>query len=295
MASGELTDSTMIRRVLPKVWAFDLEWVPDAAAGRTLLVLPPDLGEREVFEAMWAAAGATGENPQPYLKPLMCRVASAAMVERVEREAGPATVRLCSLPKAGDLDEAQLVATFLTALGEHRPQLVGFNSVAADLRVLVQRGMLLGVRAPGFCEQPQRPWEGPNYFYPNSEWNVDLMRLTGGGGRSAPALRELAALAGIPAKTNGSGDAVAEMWLRGEHDRIVSYNECDAVTTYLVWLRSAHFAGCFTTDEYLAEQGLAEDLLEREGASKEHLADYLDRWREGRRQRGDLRALAAAG
>lgn len=256
--------------------------MPDAEAGRALLALPPGLPERETFEAMWAAGGATDTNPQPYLKPLMGRVASAAVVERVERAGGAVVVRLCSLPKPGAMSEAALVSSFLSALGDRKPQLVGFNSVSADLRVLVQRGVMLGLRAPGFCEQPLRPWEGPNYFYPHSEWNVDLMRVLGGRGAGTPSLRELALLSGIPAKTNGCGSGVAELWLRGERERIVAYNECDAVTTYLLWLRVAHFAGCFSAEEYDAEQALVEEMLVREGQAKRHMAEYLEAWREAR-------------
>ena len=51
----------MFKTVAKDVWAFDVEWVPDADAGRRLHQLPQDVEEAEVFEAMWKAGGATEE------------------------------------------------------------------------------------------------------------------------------------------------------------------------------------------------------------------------------------------
>ena len=58
------------------------------------------------------------------------------------------------------------------------------------------------------------------------------------------------------------------------------YNECDALTTYLVWLRLAHFAGFFDDAEYAREQQFVADLLQMEIAKgdKKHLEEYLDAW-----------------
>ena len=49
----------MFKTVAKDVWAFDVEWVPDADAGRRLHQLPHDVEESEVFEAMWKAGGAS--------------------------------------------------------------------------------------------------------------------------------------------------------------------------------------------------------------------------------------------
>jgi predicted PolB exonuclease-like 3'-5' exonuclease len=76
------------------------------------------------------------------------------------------------------------------------------------------------------------------------------------------------------------GNQVAALWLAGDLRQIVEYNEFDALTTYLVWLRLAHFAGHFTAEEYAAEQALVESLLEEQSAKPEraHLRKYLDEW-----------------
>ena len=60
----------------------------------------------------------------------------------------------------------------------------------------------------------------------------------------------------------------------------MEYNEFDALTTYLLWLRLAHFGGHFTSEEYAEEQERLRELLHaqsRQGA-RPHLARYLDEW-----------------
>ena len=52
------------------------------------------------------------------------------------------------------------------------------------------------------------------------------------------------------------------------------------MTTYLVWLRIAHFAGFFSDDQYREEQDLVRSMLEEKAQSpeNEHLAAYLEEW-----------------
>jgi 3'-5' exonuclease len=266
----------MLRTVHDTVWAFDLEWVPDTVAGRALYGLPDDAEDRAVCEAMWQAAGAAPEHPRPFLKTALCRVASAALVQRRVKD-DRVCVALCSLPRCGDdpTDETALLRTLLDALGQYRPQLVGFNSRSADLHLLVQRGVARGLHAPGLCRQEPRPYDGVNYFYRYGESHVDLMEILGGRGSSAVSLREMAVLIGLPAKPRVGGSGVADLWLDGRYDEIVAYNECDAVTTYLLWLRTAHFAGCFTAEEYARELRVVEEVLQREvEGGKLHLEAY---------------------
>ena len=274
----------VFRTVQPTVWAFDCEWVPDADAGRCLLGLDPEMPEEEVFEAMWAHAGATPDAPRPFLKTVACRVASIAVVERRVCTSGEVALHLCALPRDADDPEDVLLTAFFDALARRRPQLVGFNSHGADLKVLVQRGVVRGLAAPGLCRRPDRPWEGPDYFHPHSEWNVDLMRILGGRGAVCPTLHEIATLSGIPCKAlddrSTSGADVAALWLAGRRHDIRRYNEVDAVTTYLLWLRTARFAGLFSSEEMAEEEGRLEALLEHHAEEgKTHLGAFLDRWR----------------
>jgi 3'-5' exonuclease len=274
----------LIRDVLERVWAFDLEWVPDPLAGRLLYALPDSLGDAEVLQEMWRVGGANELDPTPFLKTVVCRIVSIAVVERRSRGPGEVPIlNLLSLPRQpgnpAEAREADVVGTFLEALGKYQPQLVGFNSRDSDLRILIQRGLVLGVQAAEFSRRPDKPWEGVDYFVRGSDSNVDLKEILGGWGKSVPSLHELAVQSGIPGKLDVDGDDVARLWLEGRLGEIVAYNEMDALTTYLVWLRLAHFAGHFSEGEYDAEQSLVRALVTREiAAGKEHLGRYLEEW-----------------
>jgi len=267
----------VIKSVRDRVWAFDLEWIPDPLAGRLVHGIPDSVeSPREIMEVMWREGGASEADPTPFLKTVLCRIVSIAVVERrTKGEEGEPTLALLSLPKDPTLDEeareANLVGTFLEAIGKHRPQLVGFNSADSDLKILIQRGVILGVQASGFSQRPDKPWE---------DWNIDLKKLVGGFGKATPSLHELAVQCGIPGKLGVDGNDVAAMWLEGRLPEIVAYNEFDALTTYLVWLRMAHFSGHFSASAYEREQGHVRALIERESAAgaKPHLARYLAEW-----------------
>ncbi len=268
----------MIKSVKERVWAFDLEWVPDPLAARLLHdASDPAATPRALMEVLWRAGGATEEDPTPFLKTAVCRIVSIAVVERrgkVDDE--KPLVTLLSQPRdpknPDETREASLVTRFFERVGDLRPQLVGFNSQDSDLKILIQRGVILGVRAEKFSERPDKPWE---------DWNVDLKQIVGGWGKAVPSLHELAVQSGIPGKLDVDGNDVAGMWLEGRLAEIVAYNEYDALTTYLVWLRIAHFSGHFSTPAYEREQAHVEALLERETAAgaRPHLVRYLEEWR----------------
>lgn len=275
----------MFKSVQPIVWAYDVEWVPDPNAGRILLNLPPDLSDEAVVQHMWTQGGATEADPMPYLKTVMCRIVSIVALQRRQHEDGRIALDLLTLPRdvsnPAQIDEATMIETFLDAAGRHCPQLVGYNSAEADLKILIQRAVVHGIQAQQFCARPDKPWEGVDYFARDTEYNIDLMRIVGGWGKSTPKLHEMATLSGIPGKMDVDGNAVAVLWLQGDHQRIVDYNECDAITTYLLWLRIAHLAGKFTSAQYEEEQERVRQLLTTEGnRGKDHLLKYLDVWQQ---------------
>ncbi|MBF0212424.1 MAG: 3'-5' exonuclease [Magnetococcales bacterium] len=271
----------MFKNIHKLVWAFDAEWVPNPEAGRRLHDLPPETPDLDVMRVLWKQGGATEENPQPYLKTILCRMVSIAAVQRHAHSDGRITLSLLSLPRdpAAPQSEKELIQRFLGAIGERHPQLVGYNSLAADLRILTQRAICLGIQAAAFAKRPAKPWEGVDYFAKGGDWHIDLKEYASPGwGPGTPSLHELAVLSGIPGKMDASGQDVPEMWLAGQLDQIIAYNERDALTTYLVWLRMAHFAGHFTPDEYHQEQLRTRELIRRESAHKPHLLDYLAAW-----------------
>ncbi|MEE3122865.1 MAG: 3'-5' exonuclease [SAR324 cluster bacterium] len=275
----------MFKQISQNVWAFDVEWVPDSDVGRRLFQLPNEMEEAEVFQKMWEAGGASEEDPMPYLKTVLCRVVSIAAVIRKQKDDQSVSLSLTSLPHHPEIPEEQqesaMLSTFLNAIGENKPQLVGFNSQRSDLKILVQRAVAQGIQAKEFAKRPNKPWEGVDYFDSKfSPVHVDLIEILGGHGKSTPSLHEMANVCGIPGKMGVEGKEVAPLWLEGRLPEIVAYNECDALSTYLIWLRTAHFGGFFSDQAYEEEQLRVRELLEREGAlpGKEHLLEFLEEW-----------------
>jgi len=274
----------MFKTVKNRIWAFDAEWIPDPLAGRMLYGLPDDMPNKEIFEVMWKKGGATEEDPMPYLKTVVCRIVSIAAVERL-LDGAEVKLHLLSLPRdskdTNQTDEQNVVGTFLSKVGEYKPQLVGFNSASADIKAMIQRSVVLGLSMPAFCKRPNKPWEGDDYFDSrNSEASVDLKDVIGGWGKATPSLNEIATLSGIPGKMDVDGQQVASLWLDGNLDKIIAYNEFDALTTYLVWLRVAHFGGHFTTEQYEQEEHFVRDLIDTEitEKGKDHLKEFLEEW-----------------
>jgi len=273
----------MFKKLDKKVWVFDSEWVPDPRSGRLLYRLSDTLSDEEVFKKMWMKGGANEENPTPFLKTVLCRLVSISAVTRTEKN-GEVVLHLLSLPKDPsnevESSETNIIHTFLTAIGTHKPQLVGYNSNNSDIKILIQRGIANAVQAKDFCKRPDKPWEGIDYFARGSDNNIDLMDIVGSWGKGAPSLNEMATVCGIPGKIAVDGNQVAELWLEGKLNEIVAYNEFDALTTYLLWLRTAYFGGFFSQDQYDNEQQAVINLINEESIkpSRIHLQEYLKEW-----------------
>lgn len=274
----------MFKTVGNHVWVFDMEWVPCATSGRRAYNLPNDMTDADVVERMWQEAGATEENPRPFLKTMLCRVVSLSAVTRHVVD-GQVHLKLLTLPKitASDSDtssnEAEIIGSFLDAVGNYKPQLVGFNSEASDVLILIQRAIANGLSAPGFASRPDKPWEGIDYFNQHSDAHVDLIKIVGGYGNTRPSLHQFATACGIPGKMDVAGNEVYELWMAGKIQDILEYNEFDALTTYLCWLRTAHFGGFLNNAEYIAEQAQLRELLENGiKTGHTHYQRYLETW-----------------
>lgn len=282
----------MLKADIPELCLFfDMEWVPDAAGARRLFDLPEDTSELDAMQRLWEASSQFNAetNPRPFLKYMFSRVVSIAFLSRrrVFRD-GEEVVefRLNSMPELPVRDErpdeAQLIERFLYSVGKTRPQLVGFNSEASDLQVLIQRGIINEVSAPAFNKRPAKPWEGEDYFdAKNSEAHFDIIKRLSGGAMM-PRLDEFAKLCGYPGKIDVKGDQVTELWLENDLTKIVEYNQIDVLNTYLVWLRCVFFAGKLTEEEYFLEQNNFRDFLhaETEKPEKEFITAFLDKWPE---------------
>ncbi|MDM7922697.1 MAG: ribonuclease H-like domain-containing protein [Pyrinomonadaceae bacterium] len=278
----------MLRNEIPElVLFFDLEWVPDARAGRLLCDAPEDATELEAMEALWKHCGANEEQPRPFVKYLYSRVVSIAFLSRkpVYRDGERAIeFTLNSLPDLpfadDDVDEAAIINRFLYILGLKRPQLVGFNSAEADMQVLIQRGIVNEVTAPNFARRPVKGFDPDDYFKRwDNEDHLDLLKLFSNG-KMTPRLNDIAKLCGFPGKIDVAGDHVWELWLNRDITKIVEYNRLDVLNTYLVWLRTVYFCGKLTEEEYASEQMDFREFLEEEAAKEggDYIARFLELW-----------------
>jgi predicted PolB exonuclease-like 3'-5' exonuclease len=283
----------MLKSAIPELCLFfDLEWVPDAVGAMRLYELPAETTELEAMQKLWERSPQynADSNPRPFLKYMFSRVVSIAFLSRrcvYDSDREPSVeFRLQSLPELPcenePPDEAELIHKFLYNVGKQCPQLVGYNSEASDLQVLIQRGLINEVSAPAFCERPNKPWEGRDYFDArNSEAHLDLAKRFSGGAMM-PKLDELAKLCGFPGKIDVKGDQVTDLWLERNISKIVEYNQIDALNTYLVWLRMAYFAGKIEEEMYIEEQDGFRAFLheETQKPEKAFVANFLARWPE---------------
>jgi len=280
----------VFKTIEPCLFSFDIEWIPDPLSAEMLFGAPAETPQERAaaMARLWKEGGATDENPQPYLKTVLCRIVSVCGILR-EESGGEATLKLVSLPAdCADPErtkERAILQGLLKAIGSRRPQLVGYNSANADVPIVAQRAIVHGLYGQGMGRRPDKPWEGVDYFSQASDAHVDLAPLLGRYGQT-PKLNEIARLCGIPGKVDTDGGNVPELWARGQLQAIVSYNEFDALTTHLLWARVAHFIGLLSAEAYEREQRLVRELAEAELAKgKGHFGRYLEEWDR-------LRALA---
>lgn len=275
----------MFKSIESCVFTFDLEWIPDPLSAEILFgvdVTGPQ-GVEAAMQRLWREAGATEELPQPYLKTVLCRIVSVAGIFReATQNQGEVKLKLVSLPSdPSDAEKARertILQTLLKAIGSRKPQLVGYNSHNADVPIIIQRAIVHGLFGQGMGNRPGKPWEGVDYFSPSSDYNVDMAPVVGRYGQT-PKLHEIASLSGIPGKVDTDGGSVPNLWMRGDLQAIVDYNEFDAMTTHLLWARMAHFGGLLSEENYQREQALLRELmLEEIGKGKKHLERYIEEW-----------------
>ncbi len=274
----------MFKTIGNTVFSFDLEWIPDPLSAEILHGVSDDglFSVENAYRALWDSGGATEENPQPYLKTILCRVVSVSGILRETDKMGDVSLKLITMPadhKSTELcSEKIILEGILKAIGRRKPQLVGYNSENADLPIIVQRSIVHGLSSFGLAERPDKPWDGVDYFNNFADSHVDMARVLAKG-QQTPTLHQAATLSGIPGKIGVSGQSVPEMWLKGDLKGIVDYNEFDAFTTHLLWARIAHFSDLMSSAEYTKEQELVRGLLDSEiEKGKKHLITYIKEW-----------------
>lgn len=266
----------MLKTVNRIVWAFDAEWVPNIELGKRMFGLEDT---QEILDRFYKMAGATKERPQPYIKTVYCRLVSISFVQRAVTNSG-IDHKLFSLPKLGEqISEERILQRFFRNVAKKSPQLVGYNCLNADVRIIAQRGLAHGLQASAFAHRPEKPWLGMDYFDDrNSDWLIDLLKMVNPGWKDPCSLNAISQACGIPGKLGTDGSNVLDLWLAEDYDKIIAYNETDAITTFLLWLRVAFFAGHLSAEEYQEEQQQFRDYLAE--LQRPHIDQYLKAWRE---------------
>jgi hypothetical protein len=117
----------------------------------------------------------------------------------------------------GPFTEAGLLDDFFShvsfAVGDRPVRIVGHNVAGFDIRFLMHRAIVLGVKIPKWLPINPKPWDA-TIFDTMVQW---------AGPRDRVSLDTLCTALGIPGKDGFDGSMVAAAWAAGEYARIADY------------------------------------------------------------------------
>ncbi|MGD2112496.1 MAG: 3'-5' exonuclease [Gammaproteobacteria bacterium] len=254
------------------LFVFDIETVPDVAAGRRLYALD-DLDDENVALAMFHKRAAESGGSE-FLRYHLQRIVAISVVLRT-----PGKLRVWSLGDP-DSDEAELLGRFFDGVERYSPTLVSWNGSGFDLPVIHYRSLLHGIAAPRYWDtgSDDRDFKWNNYLSRYHERHTDLMDvLAGYQPRATARLDEVATLLGFPGKMGMDGSKVWEAFRAGEIGTIRDYCETDVLNTYLVYQRFELIRGRLAAKEYAADCHKLRAELEQ--ADRPHLSEFLQNWK----------------
>lgn len=196
----------------------------------------------EVIEKYKAAVKAPGniKKPESIAAWLEEHRDSAAQEAIAKTSFDPAAGHICTIGWAVDDDEADVahatsveqerdvIEAFFGALTAfHRYTFVGHNVAGFDLRFIVCRAVVLGIKIPRCIPRDPKPWDKTVF---------DTM-MAWAGARGTISMDRLCEALGLPGKDDFDGSMVAEAWANGEHERIAEYCKSDVGKTRAIWQR----------------------------------------------------------
>ncbi len=251
------------------VLVFDIETIPDVAAGRRLYGL--DLSDEDVARVM--IHKRREESGQEFLRHYLHKVVAISVLLRRNDE--------CRVWSLGDpqSSEAEILGRFFEGIERFSPTLVSWNGGGFDLPVLQYRALLHKIPCTRYWEtgdgDPAFRWN--NYLSRYHARHTDLMDvLSGYQARAVARLDDIATFLGFPGKQGQDGALVWDRYLRGEIEGIRAYCETDVLNTYLVFLRLELMRGHLTPEAHKAEEVRLKTVLA--GAGQAHLADFVRVW-----------------
>lgn len=260
------------------VFVFDIETVPDVAAGRRLHKLD-GLSDAEVGTAMQAMRlqSAGTDFQRHHLHRVVC-ISIAARLQ--------GKFKLWTLGREGG-DEKDIIQRFFDGVERFGPMLVSWNGGGFDLPVLHYRGLMHGVTAPRYWDTGQQyPDHRFNHYQGRfHERHTDLMDVLAAYNlRAAAPLDEMATLCGLPGKMGMSGSKVWDAFQAGGLEDICDYCETDVLNTYLLYLRFERMRD--RLDEATYREDLAEVEAVLDASDKPHLREFLQAWQVAGGARG---------
>jgi predicted PolB exonuclease-like 3'-5' exonuclease len=253
------------------VFVFDIETVPDVAAGRRLYDLD-GLSDADVAKAMFhLRRQETGDSE--FLRHHLHQVVAISAVFR-----SADSLQVWSLGKPTS-QESELIQRFFDGIDRFTPTLVSWNGGGFDLPVLHYRSLVHGIAAPRYWEtgDEDNSFRWNNYLSRFHARHTDLMDvLAAYQPRANAPLDQIAAMLGFPGKMGMSGGKVWDSYLAGDIEGIRNYCETDVLNTYLVYLRFELIRGRLSPSRYEEECQQLREYLSAQG--KAHLSEFLQAW-----------------
>jgi len=158
------------------------------------------------------------------------------------------------------------------------PTLVTFNGRFFDIPVLELAAYRYGLSVPAWFNAPGNQYAQPRNRF-NTNAHLDLQDFIGNQGATNVhgGLNLVSKLVGAPGKMDTKGDLVQELYERGEHERIDNYCMCDALDTYLVFLRTRVLTGNLTINEERQLVARLKGWLDTQAGHNLALAEYRHR------------------
>lgn len=125
-------------------------------------------------------------------------------------------------------NEASVIAEFFDALPKMgMAKFIGHYITGFDLRFIMCRAIVLGVKIPSIWPRDPKPWDQSVF---------DTM-IAWAGARGTISQDRLCEALGLSGKGDFDGSMVAAAWANGEHDRIAEYCRSDVETVRAIHRR----------------------------------------------------------
>jgi 3'-5' exonuclease len=250
------------------ILVFDIETIPDIAAGRKLYGLH-ELSDEDAVSALFALRREKVGNE--FLPHYLQRVVAISLVLNQGTH-----IKVWSLGNEQS-DEKDLILRFFSGIDKYSPTLVSWNGSGFDLPVLHYRALLHGISAPTYWEsgENRQSFRWNNYLNRFHYRHLDLMDILASYQHKAFApLDEIASLLGFPGKMGMNGSKVWEQFSLGNLRGIRDYCETDVLNTFCVYLRFELMRGTLDQEGYEKTLQNLRHYLQTE-REKPHLQEFL--------------------